>query len=139
MGLLRPALFHYHLAAELGCATAQFNLAERHYHNREYQDAAHYYSLAAAQGHIQSELELGSLYELGTGVKQDIEEALHYYCEVWLLLRPGTFSGDLYRGQSLRVFLMHHSIRSLDAIDFIFFEIILKSFLFEKLRQKAVI
>jgi hypothetical protein len=42
-------------------------------------EAVRYYRLAAEQGHAAAQYSLGSCFELGEGVAQDMAEAVRYY------------------------------------------------------------
>ena len=44
-----------------------------------YERASHYFALAAAQGHVNAQYNLGVLYQEGKGVERDFEKARHYH------------------------------------------------------------
>src|SRR5262249_35051245 len=46
---------------------------------QDYAEAAHWFSLAAAQGNAEAEYELGRFYYIGQGVAQDFDEAHRLY------------------------------------------------------------
>jgi len=72
--------------AESGDQAAQYNLGVIYLDGltgrRDYTLAAHYFLLAAAQGHAQAQLAIGKLYEAGLGVTRDPEEAIGWYKRV---------------------------------------------------------
>lgn len=69
--------------AENGDQGAQYNLGVIYLDGltgrRDYTLAAHYFLLAAVQGHAQAQLAIGKLYEAGRGVPRDPEEAIGWY------------------------------------------------------------
>lgn len=42
-------------------------------------EALRFYRLAAAQGDVEAQIELGRCYQYGAGVAQDVVEAVRYY------------------------------------------------------------
>ena len=46
---------------------------------QDYSKAAHYYELAAEQGHSEAQYELARQYEVGLGVTQNHSRATHYF------------------------------------------------------------
>jgi hypothetical protein len=75
----------YRKAAELGVASAQYNLARMYRHGRgvpqDYAGAAKWYRKAAEQGHSKAQYSLALMYRYGkfVGVPQDYAEAVKWY------------------------------------------------------------
>jgi len=65
--------------AELGDADAQCNLGCSHKRAGDYGPAREWFLKAAARGHIESEFNLGELYEEGLGVEQNKSTAVEFY------------------------------------------------------------
>ena len=66
-----------------GIAGAQVNLGNMYYHghgvDRDYEEAARWFHLAAAQGHGAAQNRIGETYLFGYGVDQDDEEATRWF------------------------------------------------------------
>lgn len=76
----KEALKWWQNAAENECVPAQYWLGKSHSDRFSYIDAAKWLKKAAYAGFAPAQEELGSLYEKGNGVSQDIGEALGWYC-----------------------------------------------------------
>ncbi len=73
----------YHLSAEQGDATAQFNLGWMYGNGQgvpqDYKEAVRWYRLSAEQGTARAQVFLGAMYGNGQGVPQDYKEAVRWY------------------------------------------------------------
>jgi hypothetical protein len=86
----KDAQYWFLKSAEKGFADAQEAIGRRHRANAEYSEAAKWYRLAAAQGQVEAQYELGKMYYDGIGVAQDFSEAakwcrlaLEWKCITW--------------------------------------------------------
>ena len=70
-----PPLGALQTRPEQGDAAAQLELADRYFTHRDYSQAAKWFRMAAAQGNAIGQSQLGFLYAVGRGVKQDDVEA----------------------------------------------------------------
>ena len=72
-----------HQAAIQGDASAQYNLGFIYFNavgaDQDYEEAAHWYTLAAMQDHTKAQYVLGMLYTAGWGVERSHEKAAHWY------------------------------------------------------------
>ena len=77
------AVKYFKRAAELGHASAQFNLGccydEGEGVTQNYYEAVKWYRKAAEQGNADAQLNLGNCYDNGEGVPQDYQEAIKWY------------------------------------------------------------
>jgi len=68
--------------ADQGDAAAQYQLGVRYDRGQgvlqDYQEALHWYRLAAAQGHSAAQYNLCVMADMGHGLPQDYQEALHW-------------------------------------------------------------
>ena len=69
----------WHMAADRGCASSQFNLGNEYWKNNDFRRAAHYYTLSANQGLALAENCVAGCYETGLGRAKDHEEAMRWY------------------------------------------------------------
>ena len=78
----KAAFKNAEVAAKLGCVMGNAVVAEYYKRGREVprdlKKARGYWQRAAIQGHPESMFELGKLYEFGTGVKRDRQQAYKY-------------------------------------------------------------
>ena len=85
VGYYYMAIPLFQTLAENGSATAQYNLGYCYYTGREvnkdYEQAAYWYTKAAEQGHEKAQYYLGTSYLNGLGVSQDDEKAMHWYAK----------------------------------------------------------
>lgn len=72
-----------------GCATANFDAAQKAYDAHDYSTAYKQFKQLASQGDLQSEEYLGDMYLYGNGVAQDYDAAVH-----WLTLAADGGSGQ---------------------------------------------
>ena len=86
MGVLKDAaeaVRWFHLAAEQGDATAQFNLGFMYANGegvpKDAAEAVRWYRLAAEQGLAIAQFNLGNMYANGRGVLKDDAEAVRWY------------------------------------------------------------
>jgi len=78
------ALRHNLKASDGGLVQAQYNVAHAYFTGKgvekvDLELAAHYYELAARQGFLLAQINLGNMYRNGYGVPQDLEKAKFYY------------------------------------------------------------
>jgi TIR domain-containing protein/Sel1 repeat-containing protein len=57
----------------------QYNLAEQHYKDENYDQVVQWYRKAAEQGHAGAQYSLGRMYDLGWGVAEDNHQAVQWY------------------------------------------------------------
>jgi TPR repeat protein len=71
------------LAAEQGCAPAQFNLGICYYNGngieKNFKEAVKWYRMAAEQGYAPAQCNLGTCYYEGDGVVKNFKEAVKWY------------------------------------------------------------
>ncbi len=73
------AIEWYTKAALQGVAVAQQQLGGKYFLGQDYQEAARWWHLAAANGRVASQYNLGVLYARGLGVQKDYKEAAAWY------------------------------------------------------------
>lgn len=71
---------YYAKAARLGHADAQYLIGVQESHDCNYQQAIHWITLAAEQGHVEAQLDLAQAYDVGMWRQaQDKDKALFWY------------------------------------------------------------
>jgi hypothetical protein len=82
---LEKAVHLFTLAANQGCAQAQYNLAYMYVNaqgvNQDYKEAVRLYTLAANQGEAKAQYKLAMMYHKGWGVEEDCLMAVKYFTE----------------------------------------------------------
>lgn len=78
------ALRHNLKASDGGLVQAQYNVAHAYFTGKgvekaDLELAAHYYELAARQGFLLAQINIGNMLRTGYGVPQDLEKAKFYY------------------------------------------------------------
>jgi uncharacterized protein len=84
---MKKALDYYRQAADLGLEKAQLNCALTLQEMRGNAEAVKYFTMAANQGNVVCQRELGQMLIKGSNIDQDVEQGLHY-------LRKAASSGD---------------------------------------------
>jgi hypothetical protein len=65
----------------MGNSNAQFCYAERLSQRNLLTEAAHYYLLAAKQGHGAAQQKIGECFQNGTGVEQNTQAAIEWHTQ----------------------------------------------------------
>ncbi|MBQ6973080.1 MAG: sel1 repeat family protein [Synergistaceae bacterium] len=73
------ALMSRDYGAESQSPEALYSSAMRHYNRKDYAKAAEIFTLAAEEGHPQSQYMIGRMYEHGQGVSKNIDTAREWY------------------------------------------------------------
>lgn len=81
------AIFHYELAANLGCAEAQAALGLTYADSLNYKQAAFWFKKAAKQSHFVAKYKLALLDYYGMGVKQNREKAFVALYDIAMTLK----------------------------------------------------
>ncbi|KAH8047520.1 hypothetical protein JL720_16093 [Aureococcus anophagefferens] len=79
---VRKANQLYKMAAELGDATAQYNLGNNNARAGNFDAAFSYFKSSASQGYFNAFYGLGKCLENGYGVDRDLDEAKRWYARV---------------------------------------------------------
>ena len=74
-----------------------FNIAEEHFNNEEYEDAFRLYKSLAERGSVESQVFLGWMYQNGLGVRKDSNTAYSWYEKAAKL---GSAEGQFYLAKS---------------------------------------
>ena len=82
---------NYRIAADAGNVEAQYHLAQLSLRAANYNDAYHYYKMAASSNHTKSQLELADLYLKDIIARRDVDQAIKYY----------QMAADATKGESL--------------------------------------
>jgi TPR repeat protein len=82
-GDYKNAALWYKRAADVGIATAAYNLGTLYFNGQgfpqDYTAARHWFELAAKRNDPYAEFQLGSMYDSGKGVDKDVKQEMYWY------------------------------------------------------------